>query len=216
MMIRFALLAALVATPAIAGEGWRRLATPDDRQRLRGWRSAWMEALPAARAGGGRDTIAREAALFDPDRALDGPMPPAGAYRCRTFKLGGRSAGFTPFAWSRCRVEGDGRFSRVDGPQRPVGVIHPDTSGRAVFLGTLALGGERRPLAYGRDRARDMAGVVERVGERRWRVVLPYPRFESTLDVIELVPDSVGTTGGGTTAGLGATAGAGSGGNAAR
>ena len=31
-----------------------------------------------------------------------------------------------------------------------------------------------------------MAGVVERVGDNRWRLVLPYPRFESLLDVIEL------------------------------
>ncbi len=35
---------------------------------------------------------------------------------------------------------------------------------------------------------RDMAGVLERIGERRWRLVLPYPRFESLLDVVELVP----------------------------
>jgi hypothetical protein len=33
-----------------------------------------------------------------------------------------------------------------------------------------------------------MAGLVERIGARRWRLVLPYPRFESTLDVIEIVP----------------------------
>jgi hypothetical protein len=33
-----------------------------------------------------------------------------------------------------------------------------------------------------------MAGVVERIGERRWRLVLPYPNFESTIDVLELLP----------------------------
>jgi len=33
-----------------------------------------------------------------------------------------------------------------------------------------------------------MAGYVERVGERRWRMVLPRPTFESIVDVIELVP----------------------------
>ena len=33
-----------------------------------------------------------------------------------------------------------------------------------------------------------MAGVVERIGENRRRLVLPYPRFESTIDVLELVP----------------------------
>ena len=33
-----------------------------------------------------------------------------------------------------------------------------------------------------------MAGFVERVGPRRWRIAFPYPAFESNLDVLELVP----------------------------
>jgi len=33
-----------------------------------------------------------------------------------------------------------------------------------------------------------VAGWVERVAGRRWRVVMPYPAFESVLDVLELVP----------------------------
>jgi hypothetical protein len=31
-------------------------------------------------------------------------------------------------------------------------------------------------------------GVGERIGERRWRIVFPYPHFESLADVIELTP----------------------------
>lgn len=210
-------------SPAVAerdARGWREVATPDDRRRLRGWRSAWMAALPAARAGGGGAAIAADPDLFDPDRALRGAMPPVGPYRCRTLKLGSQGAGgpgFVAYDWFRCRVGEDGSFVKIDGSQRPVGELYPDTTGRAVFLGTLSLGDERRVLRYGRDRQRDMVGAVERIGEARWRVVLPYPRFESLLDLIELVPaESVGTTGGGTTASLGATGGAGSGGSAAR
>ena len=30
--------------------------------------------------------------------------------------------------------------------------------------------------------------VLERVGEARWRLVVPWPRNESNLDLIELVP----------------------------
>ena len=30
--------------------------------------------------------------------------------------------------------------------------------------------------------------VVERIGDNRWRLVLPAPAYESLLDVIELVP----------------------------
>ncbi|WP_152998778.1 DUF4893 domain-containing protein, partial [Sphingopyxis sp. H115] len=29
---------------------------------------------------------------------------------------------------------------------------------------------------------------VERIGDNRWRLVLPAPAYESLLDVIELVP----------------------------
>lgn len=199
--------------------GWRAVATSDDRRRLRGWRDAWMAALPAARAGGGAATITADPALFDPDRALRDAMPPAGSYRCRTFKLGAQGAGglaFVAYDPFRCRVGEDRRFTKIDGSQRPVGQLYPDTTGRAVFLGTLAIGEERKAMRYGRDRQRDMVGAVERIGAARWRLVLPYPRFESLLDVIELVPERVGTTGGGTTASRGATAGAGRGGNPAK
>ncbi|WP_375428197.1 DUF4893 domain-containing protein [uncultured Sphingomonas sp.] len=199
--------------------GWREIATADDRRRLRGWRTAWMAALPAARAGGGATAIAADPVFFDPDRALHDPVPPAGAYRCRKFRLGARGAGaphFVTHQASPCRVGEDGRFAKVDGPQRPIGVIYPETTGRAVFLGTMVLGDERKAMRYGRDATRDMAGWVERIDDTRWRIVLPYPRFESVLDVVELVPDTVGTTGGGTTASLGATAGAGSDGSEGR
>jgi hypothetical protein len=53
----------------------------------------------------------------------------------------------------------------------------------------LVLGDEMMPLDYGSDRMRDMAGLIERIDDRRWRLVLPRPAYESLLDVIELVPD---------------------------
>jgi hypothetical protein len=57
-----------------------------------------------------------------------------------------------------------------------------------VLLGAMVFSDETRPIGYGRDAGRDLAGLVERVNRHRWRVVLPYPRFESTLDVVELIP----------------------------
>ena len=32
-------------------------------------------------------------------------------------------------------------------------------------------------MRYGRDAERDMAGFVERIGDNRWRLVLPYPHL---------------------------------------
>lgn len=172
---------------------WRAMATPADRDRLRRWRDAWTSALPAARAADPA-AIAEQGALFHPDRSLDGAMPPPGAYRCRVFKLG--SAGpaaldYAAYPYFQCRIDREGELLSLykeTGSQRPVGLLLPDRPNRSVFLGTLMLGDERAPLEYGQDADRDMAGFVERIGERRWRLVLPWPRYESQLDVVELVP----------------------------
>lgn len=171
---------------------WRQVATVADRARLRNWRGAWINALAQADPS----EVAREPVLFDPDRSLVDPVPPAGDYRCRTFKLGARAGvgpTFMASGWFACRIGDDDEDSvvsliKLDGSQRPVGTIFTDTDARAVFLGTMELSDERRPMRYGRDANRDMVGLIERIGVKRWRVVLPYPKFESVLDVVELVP----------------------------
>jgi hypothetical protein len=173
---------------------WRAVATPADRDRLRKWRSVWLDAVARARASGATREIVAQGALFDPDAALSNPVPPAGDYRCRVFKLGAKTPGmrdYIAYPAQSCRVEKQGNRSTIrktSGSQRPAGQLFSDAAGRAVFLGTLALGDERWPIAYGRDSARDMAGFVDRIGPGRWRLALPLPAFESTLDVIELVP----------------------------
>ena len=178
---------------AAATLDWRRVATQADRERLRTWRTAWIDALAKARASGNSKAIAAEGVLFEPDLALDDAMPPPGAYKCRIFKLGARGSGtrdFIAYPYFGCRVDAEGgvsSFYKTDGSQRPVGLAFPDGS-RAIFLGTMMLGDEKTALEYGRDADRDMAGIVQRVAPRRWRLALPYPRFESTLDVIEMLP----------------------------
>ncbi len=52
----------------------------------------------------------------------------------------------------------------------------------------MMLSDERKAQQYGDDPERDMIGALERVGPARWRLVLPYPHWESLLDVVELVP----------------------------
>jgi len=165
-------------------DDWRRIASDADRARLRNWREAWTK----AQAGEG---IPADAALFAPDVALADATPPPGRYRCRTYHLGPSGAGATP-ASAGCRVEEDKglpRFVVEDGAQRPIGHFYRDTANRAVFLGTVLIGDEARPLRYGRDRLRDRAGFVERVAPQRWRVVMPRPSFGGELDLIELVPE---------------------------
>lgn len=177
-----------------AATDWRQVATAADRERLRTWRQAWMSAMTKARASGHVRAIAAEGTLFEPDLAAAGPVPPPGDYRCRVFKIGAHGSAmrdFTAYPSVACRIEAAGvlpRFYKIGGAQRAGGLAYPDGTTRAVFLGTMMLGDEKSAMGYGRDTNRDIAGIIQRVGDRRWRMVLPYPRFESILDVVEIVP----------------------------
>ena len=184
----------VVAKPAkdIRATDWRHVATDRDRDRIRNWRETWLAAVASAQAID-RAGVAAEELLLAADRALDQPIPPAGSYRCRTVKLGSTNPavrGFIVYPWFECQVEVDDgvvRFSNTTGSQRPVGRIYKDGDGRGVFLGTLVLGEESGVLKYGRDLNRDMAGLVQRIGPKRWRIGFPAPTFESQLDVMDVV-----------------------------
>ena len=92
---------------------------------------------------------------------------------------------------SACRIEpGNGvlGLAKLDGSQRPSGWLYPDGPQRMIFLGSVRMADERRPLPYGGDPERDMAGILERIGPERWRLVLPRPRWEAMLTVVELRP----------------------------
>jgi hypothetical protein len=179
---------------------WKDVVTADDRERLREWRTTFVEALKAANKAHSAE-IAKEGALLDPDSALPGPSMPDGMYRCRVIKVGAKQPGnldyvaYQPFT---CQVRADKdlhRLNKLTGSQRYVGLIFPEDKMREVFLGTLVLGDERRALQYGQDDTRDIAGFVERIGPSRWRLIMPKPHFESQLDVMELVPLSNGASG---------------------
>ncbi|MGH6695702.1 DUF4893 domain-containing protein [Sphingopyxis sp.] len=180
--------------PPDATGTWRATATDADKERIRGWHSSWQTALTDARTKGFDADIDREGVLLQPMAALPNPHLPAGDYRCRTIKVGaqGRSGlSYVAYGWFRCRVapeQGLSSLTKISGSQRPVGLIFPDNLKRQIFLGTLELGDEKMAVNYGSDRMRDMAGLVERIGDNRWRLVLPAPAYESLLDVIELVP----------------------------
>ncbi len=177
----------------LAAADWRAVATDADRKRLRDWRSDFARALVRARAAGHGAAIDAEGPLLMPDAALPGSLP-NGDYRCRIIKLGARRKGlleYVAYPGFACRVTQDGRvqyFAKLTGSQRPMGKIYHADAMRSVFLGMLMLGDEARPRRYGSDPERGLAGWVERVEERKWRIVLPAPRFESLTDVVELIP----------------------------
>jgi hypothetical protein len=174
---------------------WRSVATEGDRERIREWRTAWQRALTKARAAGHGPALAAEGVLLEPDSALDGAAPPPGDYRCRTIKIGAKREGlleYVAYPAFRCRIGGgDGvrDFTKLTGSQRPIGRLFPENERRMIFLGTLQLGDEAGTLRYGHDTERAMAGFLERVGASRWRLVFPYPHYESVVDVLELIPE---------------------------
>jgi len=190
-LLTLASCATTQTTPAV--QTWQEVVTPDDRIRLRDWRTAFTRALAQARAANHAVEIESEGVLLDPDAAIGGPIP-NGDYRCRVIKVGAKSQGlleYVSYPGFRCRIE-QGKvqnFTKLTGSQRQVGRIYPADQLHQVLLGTLVLGDETQAYQYGRDPDRDVAGWVERIGDNRWRIVLPYPHYESLLDVIELVPE---------------------------
>ena len=187
-------VATVIEEPRTKTEVWTEIATDADEQRLARLGLAWQEALRDAQRGFGKE-IEPEGTLLRPRAALARPAPTPGSYYCRLIKLGKATA--TAVAFERfkpffCYVEVEGDLLTIvkqTGSQRPAGRLwEDDRPDRLIFLGSLALGSEEQPLAYGQDYKRDMAGVLERVGPFKWRLVIPWPQSSSKLDVFELTP----------------------------
>jgi hypothetical protein len=173
---------------------WQEVANASDVSRIARLGSAWETALREARVSYRRE-VAAEGDLLNPQAALARPAPTPGSYECRLVRLGkteARTRAFERFKPFFCYVEVDGDLLTIvkqTGSQRPAGRLwEDDETSRLVFLGSLALGDEQQPKAYGDDPQRDMAGVLERIAPFRWRLVIPWPRGTSKLDVFELTP----------------------------
>jgi uncharacterized protein DUF4893 len=186
--------ATVVAEPPLKSEAWMQIATAADESRLARIGLAWQSALADARRGFGGE-IRKEGALLEPRAALPRPAPTPGSYNCRLIKLGkttDRALAFERFKPFFCYVEVEDELLTIvkqTGSQRPSGRLwEDDDPKRLVYLGSLALGDVEQPLAYGDDPKRDMAGVFERVGPFKWRLVIPWPQSTSKLDVFELTP----------------------------
>jgi len=167
-----------------------------DTERLSRLDAAWKEGRSEAIAGGGAEELRRLGLLAEPRAPLNRPQPTPGRYLCRTIKLGAAQPDLLPYiayGWFRCQVAlspgGDLTLRKTTGSQRPVGLICPvsGAEGRvARFVGVLELGEETRTPRYGSDPNRDLIGVVQRIGDDRWRIAFPWPAAESKLDILEL------------------------------
>ncbi len=186
--------ASVVVEPPLKSEAWMQVATAADESRIARIGLAWQSALADARRRFAAE-VRREGALLEPRAALPRPAPTPGSYNCRLVKLGSttsRGVAFERFKPFFCYVQVEDELLTIvkqTGSERPAGRLwEDDMPDRLIFLGSLALGDEQQPLAYGDDPKRDMAGVFERIAPFRWRLVIPWPQSSSKLDVFELTP----------------------------
>jgi hypothetical protein len=198
-------LAACASTPpppppppgptAPALRDWRSIVTASDRDRYARRDAAWRLALEQARRQPGSGDLGPLGALIEPGAARREVAPPPGEYRCRSVKLGSQGGeaglGYVVYGWFACHLEATPRglkFSKTTGSQRPSGLLFPEDDRQMVMLGSMALAAEPPANSYGQRPDRDLVAVLERIGDARWRLVIPWPQAESNLDLIELVP----------------------------
>ncbi|MFA5965647.1 MAG: DUF4893 domain-containing protein [Sphingomonas sp.] len=173
---------------------WRGKAEVADAGAIDAMAARWAAARARASKAGPRAAraIAAEGALLA-GPALDHPAPSPGPYRCRLVRIGSAAgrAGLRGYAPTACFVGGDPgnqlSFSKPGG-DAPSGWLFPDdVTTRYVFLGARQHRTGGGGLAYGSDPARNLAGVFERVGNFRWRLVIA-GAAPDTLDVYDLTP----------------------------
>jgi hypothetical protein len=174
---------------------WREVASADDEDRFARLDEAWKKALREAshEFGAQIDSLGM---LSVPDAALDNPVPSPGKYRCRTVKIGsldGEGLKYVAYPWFTCTVEltpgGDLILTKTTGSQRTRGLIYPNDANpkQLVYVGAQAWGDTETTFpAYGAQPERDQVGAFERIGAGRWRMVVPWPKQESKLDILEI------------------------------
>lgn len=194
----FLLLSVMVALSACAGHKrpaaiaveaeetpitWRDTIAPQDR--------ATIDTLPQRLADFGTKVPARQrlaqGALLDPAAALDHVTLPPGAYHCRVLRIARKvlRKGAADFCHISGAPEGLG-FVKQTGTAPTAGYLYSDGD-RYVFLGAKQRKAGDNSLAYGANQAADVVGVVERVGNFRWRMALA-GAAPGQLDLYELTP----------------------------
>ena len=174
---------------------WRQVVSAADAANLGRLDQAWRLARAEAEEKGFAEQVEALGPLVDPNAGQAGRLQPApGAYRCRTIKIGSNSPGglaYVDYPWFRCTIEltpgGDLILTKTTGSQRTRGLLYPDTDRRLVFVGAQAWGMDESGFPrYGQQPIRDQVGVFERIGSSRWRLVIPWPKVDSKLEILEL------------------------------
>ena len=187
-------MASLLFVATAANAGWQDQASRFDAQRLSRLDESRAKGLDEASRGAPAADLAAIHSVLGAEAVDASSSPLGGIWRCRTIKLGG----ITPdvvYGWFRCRISlkgGAPYFEKLTGSQRTSGFLYPQGGG-FVYLGASYVTGEKPHRYSGNGAAAgasatpdDQIGLLSWLSDGRARLELPYPRLESTFDVIEL------------------------------
>lgn len=170
-------------------EAWRSIASARDMAAIDGVAGRWDQALAASSAAGLSRRVAAEGILLVRDARLPRAAPAPGSYRCRYLRLGARR--WTASAPGFCFVGVAGGQLSLATELRGLrlgGYLWEQKGGeRLVFLGAAVAAGARTAPGYGDAPAADRGGLLERIGEFRYRLVLPEVAPASGLTVVEMI-----------------------------
>jgi hypothetical protein len=170
-------------------EAWRNVASPRDAAALDGLPDRWRQALAAGRTANLSRRIAAEGELLAPDARLARAAPAPGSYRCRYVRPGGRKWVSSVQGYCYVGVEAGQLSLATELRGLRLGGYLWEVKGddRLVFLGGAVPAGAKTAAAYGETPSRDTAGLVERIGEFRYRLTMPEPSPGVGLTIVELV-----------------------------
>jgi hypothetical protein len=189
----------VLASATVAGAGtWQSVITPADQSRLDKLESAVNQgdslALQSDLAPAEADLARLRREMQAASLPID-PMTLVGDWSCRTIKVGTILVVYQVF---KCRIEAtdDGlKLAKISGSQRVSALLYADTSERMIFLGHATVNDDppapysgivgARPTMEDPNRD-DVVGVLSRIGEKRLRIVFPWPYYESIYDVMIL------------------------------
>lgn len=169
-------------------EAWRSVASERDSAAIDGLADRWRQVLAAGRAANLSRRIAGEGDLLAAEKRLARAAPAPGSYRCRYVRPGGRRWVSSAQGFCYVGVESGQLSLATELRGLRLGGYLWETKGgeRLVFLGGAVPSGARTAAAYGENPTLDTSGLVERIGEFRYRLTVPEAEGPG-LTVVELV-----------------------------
>lgn len=163
--------------------------------RIDDWRARFDADVEAVLARGEGISIAKGGRLFESDAAMLYGMMPPGLYDCQLFTINDTVAPFAESETGKCRVAANGdtrQFSFLTTTETILGQLHDNDAFTGIYIGK-GLGAAINaafdvPIV---ETAPAEIGVVQRVADTRWRIIIPGDGAQGSM-VLELTRPRMG------------------------